>query len=58
VSHGYKHLAQFTVAALDENDFVPGVVALANLADAGRRSAHMRRSGLAALNADARTQQI
>jgi hypothetical protein len=32
----FKHLAQFAVAALDEDDFVPGIVALADLANAGR----------------------
>src|SRR5271157_664761 len=31
-----EHFAQFAVTALDENDFVPGIVALADLADAGR----------------------
>jgi hypothetical protein len=36
-----KHLAQFAVAAFNENHFVPGIVALANLANAGRRGAHL-----------------
>jgi hypothetical protein len=31
-----EHLAQFAIAALDDDDFVPGVVAFAHLADAGR----------------------
>jgi hypothetical protein len=34
-----EHFAQFAVAALDENHFVPGIVALADLADAGRGGA-------------------
>jgi hypothetical protein len=31
-----EHFAQFAVAAFDENHFVPGIVALADLADARR----------------------
>ena len=36
-----EHFAQFAVAALDEHHFVPGIVALADLADAGRRCANL-----------------
>jgi hypothetical protein len=36
-----EHFAQFAVAALNEHHFVPGIVALANLPDAGRRGAHL-----------------
>ena len=53
-----EHFAQFAVAALDENHFVPGIVALADLADAGRGSAHFFGAGLSALNGDARAQQV
>ena len=53
-----EHLAQFAVAALDENDFVPGIVALANLADAGRRGADLARAGLATLDGDAAAQNV
>jgi len=36
----FEHLAQFAVAALDDDDFVPGVVTLADLADLGRGCSH------------------
>jgi hypothetical protein len=32
----FEHLAEFPVAPLDQHHFVPGIVALAHLADAGR----------------------
>jgi hypothetical protein len=35
-----EHFAQFAVAALDQNHFVPWIVALADLANAGRGGAH------------------
>jgi hypothetical protein len=53
-----EHLAQLAVAAFNENHFVPGIVALADLADAGRRGPDLLRAGLAALNGDAGTQQV
>ena len=53
-----EHLAQFAVAAFDENHFVPGIVALANLADTGRRGAHLTRTGLATLDGDAAAQNV
>jgi len=33
-----EHLAQFAIAAFNEDNFVPGIVSFANLADAGRGS--------------------
>ena len=36
----FEHLAQLAVAALDDDHFVPGIVALADLADLGRSGAH------------------
>jgi hypothetical protein len=53
-----EHFAQFAVAAFNENDFVPGVVALADLANAGWRGADLRRSGLAALDGNAAAESI
>src|ERR1035437_8000825 len=53
-----EHLAQFAVAALDENHFVPGIVALADLANAGRGGADRGRAGLATLNGDAATENV
>jgi hypothetical protein len=41
VAYFQEHLAQFAVAPLDENHFVPGIVALADLADAGRGGANL-----------------
>jgi hypothetical protein len=35
----FEHFAEFAVAALDQDDFVPGIVALADLTDAGGRGA-------------------
>ncbi len=48
-----KHLAQFAVAALDKHHFVPGIVSLADLADAGRRGAHRGRARTSAFDGDA-----
>jgi hypothetical protein len=42
VAYSLEHLAQFTIAALDEDNFIPGIVALADLADAGGRGANLR----------------
>jgi hypothetical protein len=53
-----KHFAQLSVAALDKDDFVPGIVALANLADAGRRGADFVRTRLAALDGDASAELV
>jgi hypothetical protein len=53
-----KHLAQFAVAAFDQNHFVPGIIALTNLADAGRRGAYLCRAGLAALDRHATTENV
>jgi hypothetical protein len=36
-----EHFSEFAVAALNEHHFVPGIVALADLADAGRRGADL-----------------
>jgi len=48
-----EHFAQFAVAAFNQNNFVPGIVSLAHLADAGRRGADTVGAGLAALDGDA-----
>jgi hypothetical protein len=53
-----EHFAQFAVASLNQNHFVPGIVALAHLADTCRRSAHLRRSRTAALDGNAGTENI
>jgi hypothetical protein len=53
-----EHLAQFAVAALDENDFVPGIVALANLANPGWRGVDLGRAGLAAFNGHTAAQDV
>jgi hypothetical protein len=37
----FEHFAQLAVASLNENDFVPGIVALADLTDAGRGCADL-----------------
>ena len=58
VAYSLKHLAQFAVAALDEDNFIPGIVALANLADAGRRGANLGRSGFTALDGHAAAQNV
>jgi hypothetical protein len=47
-----KHLAQFAVAAFNQNNFVPGIVALAYLTDASRRGANAVGARLAALDGD------
>jgi hypothetical protein len=46
-----EHLAQFAVAAFDQHHFVPGIVALPHLPDAGGRGLHPALSWLAALDA-------
>jgi hypothetical protein len=53
-----EHLAQFAVAAFDENHFVPGIIALANLANASWGGADRGRTGLAPLNGDAGAQNV
>jgi hypothetical protein len=53
-----EHLAQLAVAAFNEDDFVPGVVALANLANLSGRSLHPARARLAALDSHARTEAV
>jgi hypothetical protein len=53
-----EHLAQFAVAALDENDLVPGIVALADLTNAGRGGADGRRARFAALDGDAAAENV
>ena len=35
-----EHLAQLAVAAFDDDDFVPGIVAMANFANLRRRGLH------------------
>ena len=58
VAYSLKHLAQFAVTAFDEDNFIPGIVALANLADAGRRGANLGRSGFTALDGHAAAQNV
>ena len=53
-----EHLAQLAVAAFNEDDFVPGVVALADFANLGGRSLHPARARLAALDSHARTEAV
>jgi len=53
-----EHFAQFAVAAFDENDLVPGIVSLADLADAGRGGADGGRTGLAAFDGDAAAENV
>jgi hypothetical protein len=53
-----EHFAQLAVATLDKDDFVPGIVSLADLADAGRRGAHLRRSGLATFYGDTTAENV
>jgi hypothetical protein len=54
----FEHLAQLAVAAFNQNDFVPGVVALTDFANLGGRGLHPAGAGLAALDANARTEAI
>jgi hypothetical protein len=54
----FEHLAQLAIATLDDDDFVPGIVALADLANLRGRSLHTARTRFAALNAHPRTQSI
>jgi hypothetical protein len=53
-----EHLTQLAVAAFNEDDFVPGVVALANLANLGGRSLHPAGTRSAALDSHARTEAV
>ena len=48
-----EHLAQFTVATLDDDDFIPGIVALADLANLRRSGMHTTRARFAAFDGDA-----
>jgi hypothetical protein len=41
MSNFFEHLAQFTIPSFDQNNFVPGIVALAHLANPGRRCPHL-----------------
>jgi hypothetical protein len=54
----FEHLAEFSIAAFDENDFIPGVVALANLSDLGGSGVHATRSRLFSIDADAALAQV
>lgn len=47
-----KHLAQFAVAAFDDDNFVPGIVTLPDLANLRRGSLHTARAWLAAIDSD------
>jgi hypothetical protein len=53
-----EHLAEFAVAAFDQHHFVPRVVALADLPDAGRRSLHATFARPGAIDGHAFTKQI
>jgi predicted tellurium resistance membrane protein TerC len=44
VANLLEHLAQLAVAALDENHFIPGIVALTHLSNAGRGGAYLGRA--------------
>ncbi len=54
----FEHLAQLTVAAFNQDDFVPGVIPLADLANLGSRSLYPAGAWFAPLNAHTRTQPI
>ena len=54
----FKHLAQLAVATLDDDDFVPGIVALADLANLRRRSLYSAGARFSALDGDAGAQSI
>jgi hypothetical protein len=41
VTDFFEHFAQLAVSSLNENDFVPGIVALTDLTDAGRGCADL-----------------
>jgi len=58
VAYPLEHLAQFAVAALDEDDFIPGIVALADLAYAGGRGADRERTRLTTLDGHRRAQNV
>jgi hypothetical protein len=53
-----KHLADFPIAAFDENDFVPRIFPDTNLANFSGRSAHARRARLALLDGDTFAQLV
>jgi hypothetical protein len=50
MSNLLEHLAKFTVATLDDDDFIPGIVALADLANLRRRGMHTTGARFAAFN--------
>jgi hypothetical protein len=55
----FEHFAQFAITALDDNDFVPGVVAFAHLSDAGGCGSNfIVLFGAAALDRDAFAQTV
>jgi hypothetical protein len=58
VSNRRKHFAQFAIAAFDKHNFIPGIVALANLSDARRRRAYSVGTRLAPLDHYAAPQTI
>jgi hypothetical protein len=53
-----KHLAELAITAFDEDDFVPGIVALADLADLRGGGMDATRAGLAAFDSDASAEAI
>jgi hypothetical protein len=53
-----KHLAQFSVTALNQNHFVPRVVSLADLSDAGGCRADFRSSRAAAFDCDSGAENV
>ena len=58
VSDGRKHLPQFAVTSLGQHHLKPGIVALAELADARRGCAHPRRTWFAFFNRHAAAQAL
>ena len=58
VSDGRKHLSQFAVAPLGQHHLKPGIVALAELANARRGRTHPRRTWLAFFNRHAAAQAL
>jgi hypothetical protein len=53
-----EHLAQFAITALDQNDFVPGIVTLSNLANTGWGGANLARTGLTLLDGNAGAKNV
>jgi len=53
-----EHFAQLSIAAFDEHDFVPWIVALADLANARRGGADFGRAGRAAVDGDAAAENV